>query len=114
MHHEQRPALSHPDDSPWGGRGSHPVVAETVTAGEYVTRQGEHADHVFFRYSGEFEVLVAEQGPEPIRVYNALSTKQHMGELALLYRMPRFASIRCTRDGVLFTLDRDTFMDIVT
>jgi cAMP-dependent protein kinase regulator len=35
------------------------------------------------------------------------------GELALLYNAPRAASIKAKTDSVLFSLDRETFNNIV-
>ena len=38
---------------------------------------------------------------------------EFFGELALMYNAPRAATINCTKTGLLYVLDRQTFSHIV-
>ena len=40
-------------------------------------------------------------------------TGESFGELALMYNSPRAATIRCSKSGILYGLDRQTFINIV-
>lgn len=40
-------------------------------------------------------------------------TGESFGELALMYNSPRAATIRCSKPGILYGLDRQTFINIV-
>ena len=83
-----------------------------VKAGEMIIKYGDDGDNMYIIQSGEADVyLDAEGGGE-----NLLTTltKNHIfGELALLYNLPRSANVRAKSDISLWSLDRDSFNNIV-
>jgi ATP-binding cassette, subfamily B, bacterial len=76
-----------------------------VSAGAEVVRQGEAGDALYLIVAGEAEVLAATGGP-PLAV---LRTGDYFGEVALLYDVPRTATVRARKDLTLYALDRDGF-----
>ncbi|HKK49602.1 MAG TPA: cyclic nucleotide-binding domain-containing protein, partial [Alkalispirochaeta sp.] len=75
-----------------------------VKQGTYIIQEGEPATELYFIKDGEVEVLKshAESGEDhPITTIGAGAT---IGEVALLDRNPRSASIRTTTDSVLLKL----------
>lgn len=58
-------------------------------AGSLIIREGESGSHLFVSAHGQFEVLKGGQ------VVKTFGPGEAFGELALLYKAKRFASIRC-------------------
>ncbi len=84
-----------------------------VSAGDVVIRQGDEADRFYVIASGRFDVSRAADagaGPEHIRV---LGPSDVFGELGLLRREPRSATVRAIDDGMLFSMERDAFLSMV-
>lgn len=88
------------------------------TEKDVIFRQGQSAEHFFVRYSGEYDVFARPSRRSEtvciIRTYDDDSEEQHFGELDLLRASTRYATLICRTSGILFQLDRQTFMDIVT
>ena len=87
------------------------ATLQTVSAdaGEVIARQGAPADKFFIVVDGEVEVT--RQG-------EAQGTTTHgpgelIGEVAILRDTPRAATITATKATTLFSLERDTFRDLV-
>src|SRR5688500_13913143 len=66
----------------------------TVPAGEWLFRKGDEGDSLYVVNTGRLEVVIEESVPEVARVLAAGSV---VGELALLTREPRSASVRARR-----------------
>jgi hypothetical protein len=84
-----------------------------VTAGTVIVRQGDAADRFYIIVSGSY--TVSEQptaGAEPI-VLRHLGPDQVFGELGLLYRTVRTATVTADTDGLLLALERDDFLALV-
>lgn len=75
----------------------------TYGTGDTVLQQGEPGDTFYVVGSGEFVVLIDQKGDTPVFTYSAGG---NFGELALKYRGPRKATIRCTVSGTLWGLHR--------
>jgi cAMP-dependent protein kinase regulator len=81
--------------------------------GEYVITQGEQGDVLFLIESGTlncYKTFKKEEGDKFLKVYNP---GEAFGELSLLYNAPRAASIIANDDCILWSLDRETFNNIV-
>jgi CRP-like cAMP-binding protein len=76
--------------------------------GQVVTSQGEEGDEMFIVRDGLVEVTVGEAGEGPRTVVN-LGTGQVVGEMALVDRGPRSATVRCVTEATLNVLQRDAF-----
>jgi MFS family permease len=85
-----------------------------VTAGTVVVRQGDAADSFYIIIGGSYTVTrqPAMAGAEPIEL-RRLGPDQVFGELGLLYRTARTATVTAVEDGLLLALDRDDFLSLV-
>lgn len=99
--------------------GLHQVVRacflREVAAGEVVINQGADGDFFYIVDSGTYDIFV-QRSPsvEPERVMVA-SAGASFGELALMYNVPRAATVCCAEPGGLWCLDRECFqMMLVT
>ena len=89
------------------------VVEVPVTAGETVVRQGEPADRFYIIESGTFTVTqTAAPDAAPV-VLRQLGPDEVFGELGLLNRTARTATVTADTDGRLLTLGRDDFLALV-
>jgi CRP-like cAMP-binding protein len=79
--------------------------------GQIVTSQGEEGDEMFIVRDGLVEVTVGEAGEGPRTVVN-LGTGQVVGEMALVDRGPRSATVRCVTDATLNVIERDAFENL--
>ncbi|HEY3218727.1 MAG TPA: cyclic nucleotide-binding domain-containing protein, partial [Candidatus Limnocylindria bacterium] len=77
---------------------------EKVEAGTAVVTVGEPGDTFYLVHSGQLEVLAADE-----RVLGSIGPGGAFGELALLDKRPRNATVRATTDCELWSLDRGHF-----
>ena len=83
------------------------------TNGDNVIRQGDDGNELFVVDSGElacFKLFSGNSEPTFLKKYGP---GEAFGELALLYNVPRAASIKSKSDCVCWVLDRDCFNNIV-
>lgn len=80
--------------------------ARTVSAGTVIIRKGDPGDAMFFVASGKVEVAT---GAETIR----LSEGSFFGEMALLSREPRSATVTALASTDLLVLDVDDFLQLL-
>lgn len=81
--------------------------------GDVIIAEGEQGDCMYILESGSLDctkVFKAEDGPTHLKVYQP---GEAFGELALLYNVPRAATITSSTPYVIWKLDRDTFNHIV-
>jgi MFS family permease len=91
----------------------HKVVEVPVTAGEAVVRQGEPADRFYIIENGTFTVTQEPTpGAAPV-VLRQLGPDDVFGELGLLNRTPRTATVTADTDGVLLALGANDFLTLV-
>lgn len=82
-----------------------------VKAEEMVIRQGDDGDYFYVIETGVYSALInTDAGPKKVFTYD---NEGNFGELALLYNMPRAASIKAETAGSLWAMDRQTFRKIV-
>ncbi|KAF9802374.1 hypothetical protein SFRURICE_009056 [Spodoptera frugiperda] len=76
-------------------------------AGSLIIREGESGSHLFVSASGQFEALKGGQ------VVKTFGPGEAFGELAILYKAKRFASIRCLTEAKVWMLERRVFQKIM-
>ncbi|XP_045491753.1 cGMP-dependent protein kinase, isozyme 1-like [Colias croceus] len=76
-------------------------------AGSLMIREGESGSHLYVSAYGQFEVLKGGQ------VVKNFGPGEAFGELAILYKAKRFASIRCITEAKVWTLERRVFQKIM-
>ena len=95
-----------------------------VTKGDWIIRQGTVGDRFYIVEEGSFEVRILAQGQEdknknggtPVHTYQgSLENHTHpsFGELALLYSVPRAASIVALTDGKLWALHKSALRKVL-
>ncbi len=77
--------------------------------GHTITIQGEEGDEFYVIRSGLVEVGVSEGGSQPPRTVINLGVGQVVGEMALVDRGPRSATVRCVTDVTTNVIGRDAF-----
>ncbi len=77
----------------------------TTTAAERVIVQGDHGDRFYLIVNGEFDVDIDG------RLVRTLIAGEGFGEIALLRDVPRTANVTARTDGLLYGLDRESFLD---
>ena len=88
--------------------------ARTFQAGEIITTQGEQGDELFLVSQGFVEVTASQpdSGEAPRTVVN-LGPGQIVGEMSLVDRGPRSATVRALTDGALLqALKREAFLHL--
>ncbi|XP_011876086.1 PREDICTED: cAMP-dependent protein kinase type II regulatory subunit isoform X1 [Vollenhovia emeryi] len=88
------------------------MFEKTVQPGEFIIRQGDDGDNFYVIERGKFEVYVKD----PAGMDNHIHTYDNrgaFGELALLYNMPRAATVKAFTSGTLWAMDRQTFRRIL-
>jgi CRP-like cAMP-binding protein len=76
-----------------------------AAAGEVVIREGDVGDSMFIIASGVLEVLVGTDGGEV--VVGTLGEGEFFGELSLIDKEPRSATVRAREQSVLYALTQD-------
>lgn len=83
------------------------MMTQDFEAGSLIIREGESGSHLFVSASGQFEALKSGQ------VVKNFGPGEVFGELAILYKAKRFASIRCITEARVWTLERRVFQKIM-
>jgi MFS family permease len=91
----------------------HKVVEVPVTAGEAVVRQGEPADRFYIIENGTFTVTQTKEPGAAPAILRHLGPDDVFGELGLLNRTPRTATVTADTDGILLALGADDFLALV-
>jgi len=87
------------------------MFEKRVVKDDYVILQGDDGDNFYVIESGKYNTFVNINGvPTLVHQYDNVGS---FGELALMYNMPRAATIQAATDGVLWAMDRITFRKIV-
>lgn len=88
------------------------MFEKIVTSGDYIIRQGDDGDNFYVIESGIYHAFVSDGSSEPKKVHTYENCGS-FGELALLYNMPRAATVQAASAGALWAMDRQTFRRIV-
>ncbi|XP_064653243.1 cAMP-dependent protein kinase type II regulatory subunit-like [Lineus longissimus] len=87
------------------------MFEKRATPGEHVIEQGDDGDNFYVIDQGTYDVLVTVNG-EQKRVH-VFEDQGSFGELALMYNMPRSATVVAKTKGVLWAMTRNSFRTIV-
>jgi predicted acylesterase/phospholipase RssA/CRP-like cAMP-binding protein len=82
-----------------------------LEAGEVLFHQGDLADAAYFVVGGRVSVHIVDDGEE--RLVAELGRGEVVGELGLLDRAPRSATVRAVRDTTLASFSAATFEELV-
>ncbi|MGN7612509.1 Crp/Fnr family transcriptional regulator [Magnetococcales bacterium HHB-1] len=93
-------------------------LGKTFAAGEFIVKQGEYADDLFFILEGEVEVLVQDQSVGVLSNSDMVSLAvlgkdEVFGEMGCVDQLPRSSSIRALRPTRVLTMDRARFLKSV-
>jgi CRP-like cAMP-binding protein len=88
------------------------VVEERVPAGTVLLRQGDPADDLLVLVDGELEVDREDDGVS--RLVNRMVAPDYLGEIGLVERIPRTATVTAHTDAVLWRVPGQTFLDAIT
>ncbi|XP_075585317.1 uncharacterized protein LOC124498371 [Dermatophagoides farinae] len=83
-----------------------------VEANEVVIKQGDDGDNFYVIADGTFSITVANDDGTEKEVGKYVGSGS-FGELALMYNMPRAATVRAVTAGSLWAMSRQTFRRIV-
>jgi CRP-like cAMP-binding protein len=87
------------------------LKARKVQKGEVIIAEGEEGDAMYIIKSGDFEVRKGRGSRE--KVISLLHPGDHFGEMALIDRLPRSASVIAVSDGELIVLPKEPFLKIL-
>lgn len=85
---------------------------ETLTGGEWLFRQGEAGDSLYFLVRGRLQVWIDQKnddGGVDEALVGEVMPDETVGEISLLTGQPRTAGIRAARDSQLLKIDRADF-----
>jgi MFS family permease len=88
------------------------LVAEQVTAGAVVVREGDEPDDMWIIASGTLEVT-SRRAREAETVIDHRGPGEYFGEIGLLRGIPRTATVTATSDCDLWRLTGDDFLRVV-
>lgn len=89
------------------------LVLEEFGPGEEIFREGDQGRHVYVIKSGTVEVLVKRPDGSQ-EVIRRLGSGDHFGEMALLRKAPRSATIRTVTPVEVFKMSPSNFMALYT
>lgn len=89
------------------------MAVKNFTAGEFVIKQGDDGAELFIVGEGTLKCEKLFPGNDAPTYLKSYHPGEVFGELSLMYNAPRAASIISESDSVCFSLDRDTFNNIV-
>lgn len=87
-------------------------LGQWYSKGHVVVRQGEYGEHIYAVQEGELEVIKERKGGGEIQVA-VLRSGDIFGEMAILQKEVRSATVRTLTEARLLTIDKKTFMSRV-
>ncbi|XP_012056741.1 PREDICTED: cAMP-dependent protein kinase type II regulatory subunit [Atta cephalotes] len=89
------------------------MFEKIVQPEEFIIRQGDDGDNFYVIERGKFEVYVKDPATAIENHIHTYDNRGAFGELALLYNMPRAATVKAITSGTLWAMDRQTFRRIL-
>ncbi|XP_067126020.1 cAMP-dependent protein kinase type II regulatory subunit-like isoform X3 [Centruroides vittatus] len=84
-----------------------------VQPGDIVIKQGDDGDNFYIIQHGLYHVFVSTDKDEKGNMVGKYEDSGSFGELALMYNMPRAATVEAVTNGSLWAMNRQTFRRIV-
>ena len=100
--------LRNASDEQWKKLLAH-TTSRRFNAGEWLIREGDTDDALYFLGSGELEVLMPRGRGEPRRLA-VIQNGSVVGEQSFLDHQPRSTSIRALTEGEVFRFSREKFL----
>jgi ATP-binding cassette subfamily B protein len=88
------------------------LLIERFAAGDVIITEGEVGDKLFLIARGQVEVLATNPAGKQ-RSLAVLRPGDHFGEMALLYDIPRTATIRAREPVQLYSLNKEDFNELL-
>ena len=85
------------------------ALGKTYRDGEVIVRQGEAGDCMFVIQAGQVEVIRDNERQKPVRL-TVLHETDFFGEMAIIDREVRSATVRALGDAQVFTVDKKSFL----
>lgn len=85
-----------------------------VAEGTAIITQGDAGDDFYIIETGKVEVHLDQPNGGRIRVGQPMGPGSSFGEVALLYDVPRTATVICVQSGILWRVNRQTFRFVVS
>ncbi len=89
------------------------ATVRKVRPGEVIIRQDDPADNFYVIVDGRVEVTQSTPGGET-RVLRQMAQGEFFGEIGLLSRVPRTATVTAVTDGTLISLPGGAFLELVS
>jgi predicted MFS family arabinose efflux permease len=90
------------------------LTVENVGAGTTVIAQGDPADDLFVVHEGRVEVWSTGEGGGPERLINSTGTGSWFGEIGVIERLPRTATVKTVVPTVLWRIPGEAFLEAVS
>ena len=84
-----------------------------VAAGTVLIAQGDEADSFYIAESGEYAVSATDERGEVVEL-PSMAAGAGFGEIGLIERIPRTATVRAVSDGVVLRVPGDAFVAALT
>ncbi|MEO6857482.1 MAG: MFS transporter [Solirubrobacteraceae bacterium] len=82
--------------------------------GDVIVREGEDADAIYVLTSGEVEVSARGEAGGPGQRIRVMSAPCYFGEIGVLERIPRTATVTALKPDTVLRIDGDAFLDALT
>ena len=89
------------------------ATVRKMRVGEVIIHQDDPADNFYVIVDGRVEVTQSTQGGVT-RVLRQMAEGEFFGEIGLLSRIPRTATVTAVTDGTLISLPGDAFLELVS
>ena len=87
---------------------------ECVLKGQIIIREGEPATDFFVVVSGALSVLSSGEAGAQKTAVNRLGEDDYFGEIGLLERIPRTATVQATEESFVYRISGEAFLDAVS
>jgi YesN/AraC family two-component response regulator len=83
----------------------------TVTAGDWLFKEGDFDDNIYWVIQGNFDVLITDESGEEVSLGH-IGKDEFIGEMSAIEQKPRSASIRATEDSIVLTISNKKFLNV--